>query len=377
MSEVRLPEEFERYTREVFGEERWGRFIESFNEPAPVSIRFNPSKIRDYTNSPLSAPHFPLGEAVPWCANAFWLTERPSFTLDPLFHAGCYYVQEAGSMFLDTLLRKYVTEPVRMLDLCAAPGGKSTLALSALPEGSVLFSNEVDRRRANILSENIQKWGYDNVLVTSNFARDYARAKMSFDVILTDVPCSGEGLFRRDPSSIAEWSIKKVLDCQKLQREILEDIWPCLKEGGLLIYSTCTFNRRENDENLEWIINELGAELLQEPERFIPGITRSEGLFMAALRKTSGARSTKREELKGLYIIYNGRERAHEGESYPRVELTINQALSYLRREALTLEEGAPLGLITVCYQGQPLGLVKNLGTRANNLYPKEWRIRK
>lgn len=404
---MQLPKDFEDYTRELFGEERYERFTAAFEEQQPVSVRINPFKRTTIGDTP-----------VPWCQNAFWLKERPDFTLDPLLHAGCYYVQEAGSMFLDEVLRQHVCGPVSMLDLCAAPGGKSTLARAALPEGSILFSNEPDHRRANILMENLQKQGHPQVYVTNNYARDYQKAKLKFDVILTDVPCSGEGMFRKDEGAIKEWSIQNVLKCQDLQRSIVSDIWPCLNEGGLLIYSTCTFNTRENEENIKWIIEELDAEILSVKiderwgitgsllqgfnapvYRFIPGITPTEGLFMAVLRKRGDTQqrvhnSIAPKSLKALRVLSDGNPQptikgkdaipSHaealltslDPNKYNKVELSKEQALNYLRREAIVLPPDTPKGFVIVCFDEHPLGFVKNLGNRANNLYPQEWRIR-
>lgn len=401
-----LPTDFQEYTRRLFGEELYQRFLRSFDEEPPVSVRLNPFKPGKTFR----------GERVPWCKDAVWLNQREEFTLDPLFHAGCYYVQEAGSMFLDQVLRQYATSPVDMLDLCAAPGGKSTLARATLPEGSMLYCNESDRRRANILSENMQKQGHPDVVVTSNFATDYQRTGMIFDIILADVPCSGEGMFRKDSNAISEWSIGNVRRCRDLQRSIISDIWSCLAYDGLLIYSTCTFNTSENEENVRWIASELGAELLPVHQleewqitgsllegfnfpvyRFIPGVTRSEGLFMAVLRKTreTEARHILRSDANDLlHVLHNGRQLQAKRElknrpahaealsitlsedSFPRVELPLHQALAYLRHEALILDNNVPRGLVVVCYKGHPLGFVKNIGSRANNLYPQEWKIK-
>lgn len=412
---MNLPQEFIQYTANLFGSQRWERFEQSFVQETAVSVRFNPWKAKGEVL-------FPQAEPVPWCEGAFWLKERPLFTRDPRFHAGVYYVQEAGSLFLDHALRHWVTGPVSALDLCAAPGGKSTLMRAALPAGSVLISNEIDRRRANILLENILKQGHPGVLVTHNAPKDFAKTNLLFDVILTDVPCSGEGLFRRDPAAISEWSPKNVYFCAERQRQILRDIWPCLKDGGLLIYSTCTFNTHENEENVRWIAEELGADLLAVPVRpewqitgsllagwnqpvyrFIPGTTRSEGLFMAVLRKKGGNRAfatlpaslrTRVKKYPLLHLLYDGqpafeakgREQipsiaqalslTTEETSFPRAELSLDAALRYLHREALVLPAGAPRGFVLVTYQGYPLGFVKNLGDRANNLYPKPWAIR-
>ena len=242
-----LPVEFTTYTRQLMGDERFERYLRSFEEEAPVSIRLNPRK-------PAGQPVD--GEEVPWCRHAYYLKSRPNFTFDPLFHAGCYYVQEAASMFLDEVIRQLSTVNCQWsaLDLCAAPGGKSTLLRSALPEDCVLYSNEPIRVRANILSENVQKWGWGNHIVTNAYPKDYRKSKMKFDLILCDVPCSGEGMFRKDEATIREWSPQNVEKCWKLQRDIVADAWECLNEGGLLIYSTCTFNTKENEENIRWIL---------------------------------------------------------------------------------------------------------------------------
>lgn len=432
-----LPPEFIDETRPLFGEERWARYVAAFDEPAPVSVRLNPFKVKELkdermkdlptdTDSPansliLTSFNSLISDDVPWCHAAYWLRERPQFTLDPLLHAGAYYVQEAGSMFLDCVLRQLVTKPVTMLDLCAAPGGKSTLARAALPEGSMLWTNEPDRRRANILVENMQKQGHPDVCVTSCHAADYARSGMMFDVVLCDVPCSGEGLFRRDPSATGEWSLSSVSRCAELQRSIVSDIYPCLRPGGLLVYSTCTFNRHEDEDNVRYIIEELGAEPVEidtKPEwhisgslvddfsapvyRFIPGTTRSEGLFMAVLRKNADGNHScgpngKRGSLprllhpadthnvathRGASAVITDRPTHAEalainrGKEYLEVELSLQQALSYLRREAITLPDTVPRGFVIVTYQGFALGFVKNIGSRANNLYPKEWAIK-
>ncbi len=379
------------------GDERFERYLHSFEEEAPVSIRLNPRKP---AGQPIDA------EEVPWCRHAYYLKSRPNFTMDPLFHAGCYYVQEASSMFLDEIIRQLSTLNFKLstLDLCAAPGGKSTLLRSALPEKSILYSNEPIRNRASILAENVQKWGYANHIVTNNYPKDYRKSKLRFDIILCDVPCSGEGMFRKDEATIREWSPQNVEKCWKLQREIVADAWECLNEGGLLIYSTCTFNTKENEENIRWILEKYDAEVLKvetKPEwnitgsllegfnepvyRFIPGITRGEGLFMCVLKKgqtsvvpKSDTHRTKARHTSCQSLIHvlsdggtsDGKQSCHQEElSYP-------QAMAYLRHEALVLPEETPRGLVEVCFLGHPLGLVKNIGNRANNLYPKEWKIK-
>ncbi len=368
------------------GRERFERYLHSFEEDAPVSIRLNPKKMAE--------GGWKMDDVVevPWCRNAFYLKSRPNFTFDPLFHAGCYYVQEAASMFLDEALRQHLpadAHPMAALDLCAAPGGKSTLLRAALPAACVLYSNEPMRNRASILLENVQKWGYENHLVTNLFPKDYRKAKMRFDVILCDVPCSGEGMFRKDEATIKEWSRQNVEKCWQLQRDIVSEAWQCLNEGGLFIYSTCTFNTKENEENIRWMMDELGAKVLPvetkaewhitgsllegfaEPVyRFIPGITRSEGLFMCVMRKAG--ENTGRAKKQSVPTMTPLDLHADA----PRVELTYGQAIDYLRHEALVLPPDTPRGIVEVCFMGQPLGMAKNIGNRANNLYPKEWRIK-
>ena len=393
---AQLPAAFTETTRQLMGEERFGRYLQSFEEEPPVSIRMNPMKAVDMEVTD--------GEQVPWCRNGCYLKQRPNFTMDPLLHAGCYYVQEAASMFLDEALRQmhnaYVNHqpsairPLSALDMCAAPGGKSTLLRADLPEDCVLYSNEPIRNRANILLENVTKWGYKNHIVTNNYPKDYRKSKMHFDLILCDVPCSGEGMFRKDEATIREWSPQNVEKCWQLQREIVDDAWTCLNGGGLLIYSTCTFNTKENEENIryfleryddmevvpidilpEWNITGSLLEGFHEPVyRFIPGITRSEGLFLCVLRKKGNLSPRPLQRAKELMKVLEP-PFLLEGDG-ERLNLPYHQAIAYLRGEALVLPEDTPHGIVEVSFMGHPLGQMKNIGTRANNLYPKEWRIR-
>lgn len=385
---AQLPIDFTDMARRTMGEERFDCYLKAFETDAPVSIRLNPEKAKELTAD---------GERVPWCRNAYYLPQRPNFTYDPLLHAGCYYVQEAGSMFLDTVMQQWVPDaPVVMIDFCAAPGGKSLLARTALAAGSVLFSNEPMRNRANILAENVEKWGYADHFVTNNFPRDYRRAKMIADVVLCDVPCSGEGMFRKDEATIREWSMQNVEKCARLQREIVTDAWSCLADGGLFIYSTCTFNTHEDEENIQWMMDELGAEVLpvkvdaawnitgslldgfsQPVYRFIPGISKGEGLFLCVLRKGGTwqqGQSLKalRKSQQNLNIIYCPKAQP----DMVKVEVNYQQAMAYLRHEAITLGADVPRGMVGICFEGHLLGLAKNIGNRANNLYPKEWKIR-
>lgn len=385
---TQLPIDFTDMARRTMGEERFDSYLKAFETDAPVSIRLNPEKAKELTAD---------GERVPWCRNAYYLPQRPNFTYDPLLHAGCYYVQEAGSMFLDTVMQQWMPDaPVVMIDFCAAPGGKSLLARTALAAGSVMFSNEPMRNRANILAENVEKWGYADHFVTNNFPRDYRRAKMIADVVLCDVPCSGEGMFRKDEATIREWSMQNVEKCARLQREIVADAWSCLADGGLFIYSTCTFNTHEDEENIQWMLDELGAEVLpvkvdaawnitgslldgfsQPVYRFIPGISKGEGLFLCVLRKGGAwqqghSLKSLRKSQQNLNIIYCPKAQP----DMVKVEVNYQQAMAYLRHEAITLGADVPRGMVGICFEGHLLGLAKNIGNRANNLYPKEWKIR-
>ncbi|WP_321520104.1 rRNA cytosine-C5-methyltransferase [uncultured Bacteroides sp.] len=450
---MKLPIPFINQNQALLGEEEYARLECALQEESPVSIRMNETKSFSHEET----------IKVPWCSTGFYLNKRLTFTFDPLFHAGCYYVQEASSMFVEQVVSKYITEPTVALDLCAAPGGKSTHVRSLLPDGSFLVANEVIRNRSQILAENLIKWGQPDVAVTNNDPADFSSLGSLFDLILTDVPCSGEGMFRKDPGAIEEWSPENVTICYQRQRRIIADIWPSLKLGGILIYSTCTYNLKEDEENIEWIKNELGAESLSVdvPQewgitgnlagtdtpvyRFLPHKTKGEGFFLAALRKMGeedienlrikSSKKNKKEkpleiplqakqwlqhpedfdlERRGDFIIackkthkelvntlYQQLKVVHSGiiigevkgkdllphqslamsnelntSQFSTYELSYEQAISYLRKEAITLDISAPRGYVLLEYKNIPLGFVKNIGNRANNLYPQEWRIR-
>jgi 16S rRNA C967 or C1407 C5-methylase (RsmB/RsmF family)/NOL1/NOP2/fmu family ribosome biogenesis protein len=264
---------------------------------SPTSIRLNPFKISTIkTNNP-----------VPWCAGGYYLDARPSFTFDPLFHAGCYYVQEASSMFIDHILRfinKHNDENIKVLDLCAAPGGKSTLINSVLKNTDLLVANEIIKTRVPVLSDNLSRWGTSNTIVTSNDPKDFGRLKGFFDIILVDAPCSGSGMFRKDPAAMNEWSESNVNMCQQRQERILADVYPALAEGGYLIYSTCSYSMEENEDILDWLCTEFELESIRIPieagwgivesqstqkqawgYRFYPDQVKGEGLFAACLQK--------------------------------------------------------------------------------------------
>lgn len=273
-----------------------------------VSLRINAQKISKQALTEDWDAAIALTK-VDWCSTGYYLSERPSFTLDPKFHGGAYYVQEASSMFLEQAMRQTLdlSHPLVVLDLCAAPGGKSTLLQSLISNENLLISNEVIQSRVSVLRENIMKWGADNVVVTNNDPRDFKQLGAIADVLVVDAPCSGSGLFRRDPEAIQEWSTSNVAHCSLRQQRILADAWHTLKEGGILIYSTCSYAVEENEQVLSWLINELhaapkrlslqtnwGMLEVETPNggygyRCWPHKVQGEGFFLAVVQKTQAA----------------------------------------------------------------------------------------
>ena len=272
-----------------------GSLLRALQDSSPVSIRLNSNKWNKIPSN---------SESVPWCNNGYYLRNRPSYTLDPLFHSGCYYPQEASGMFLEQVIRQTsnLSEKLKVLDLCAAPGGKSTHLSNLIGPESLLVSNEAIRARASILAETITKWGCGNTLVTQNDPSAFGRLSGYFDIIVVDAPCSGEGMFRTEVA-IKEWSVANTIHCTERQKRILIDVWPALKENGILVYSTCTFNPGENEENLKWFIDKNEAECIRMVLSGFTGITeiefngifgygfypdklKGEGFFIAAIRKT-------------------------------------------------------------------------------------------
>ncbi|MDD5816920.1 MAG: rRNA cytosine-C5-methyltransferase [bacterium] len=417
-------------------------------EPS-VAIRVNPLK------APADAA--PALRRVPWCDAGRYLAEREPFTFDVDFQSGRYYVQDASSMFVHHVLRHLVKEPVRYLDLCAAPGGKTTTAISALPQGSMVVANEIVNARARVLCENLQKWGAPRCVVTCNAPHHFGRLSHFFDVVAADVPCSGEGMMRKDEQACRQWSPALVKQCADLQRSIIADVWDALRPGGWLIYSTCTYNTLENEQMLAWMVHEYGAEPVAVPVpeqwhihpaiegnlpcyRFMPHRTEGEGLFMAVLRKPEAPRKevrlkkAKATKAKPLPVPKDVRFRLKDADhfdfsvvndevvavpadmapimpafadlnvmhmgvnvgaikgkncvpshslalssalnpaAFPTCEVDYLAAMAFLRGEALSLPQ-APRGYVLLTYHSQPIGFVNNLGNRANNLYPKAWRV--
>lgn len=255
-----LPAAFTERIRRQFASEG-ERFLEALDQSPTASVRRHPEKWPAagnlFRNGPALTP-------IAWAQNGFWLSERPSFTRDPYFHAGTYYVQEASSMFLEEVLYRLPldTNELLVLDACAAPGGKTTLLASTLPQ-AVIVANEVIRSRVPVLIENATKWGTGNILVTHNRLTDFRSLAHRFDLVVADAPCSGEGLFRKNPDSRSVWNADLAKHCSLRQRSILMDAWQALKPGGYFIYTTCTFHPDENEHNVQWLLDQTGAECLR------------------------------------------------------------------------------------------------------------------
>jgi 16S rRNA C967 or C1407 C5-methylase (RsmB/RsmF family)/NOL1/NOP2/fmu family ribosome biogenesis protein len=423
--------------------------LKALDEPSPVSIRINSSK---WQITPAGA------DPVPWCSTGWYLQSRPSYTLDPLFHSGCYYPQEASGMFLEQVFRQVAGNGVklRVLDLCGAPGGKSTHLSSMIGRNGFLVANEVIRSRASILAENITRWGIPNTMVTQSDPAAFTGLKGFFDVILVDAPCSGEGMFR-DPVARSEWSEENARLCSERQKRILMDVWPALREDGILIYSTCTFNPAENEDNVKWLIGmvdastvHLNVDIFQgiceidsdgvKCYGFYPDKIKGEGLFFSVIRK-NGTPETGRKTfrysnqlrvtrddlasagrmtnftadclirngddvtalpwsisetgilLQNLRVIKAGikiftlKKKDHlpshelalsaglKDGAFPYVELAHEQAIAYLKRGNPEIRT-APSGWFLIGHKGINLGFANNIGSRINNYFPVEWRIR-
>ena len=294
---MKLHEKFIEQLQALLPDE-WEALAEAITTSEPsVAVRVNDARL---VGVPEGA------RRVPWCEQGFYLADRPAFTFDPDWHAGRYYVQDASSMFIAHVIRQFIHQSVRYLDLCAAPGGKTTAAIQALPQQSLVVANEIVPPRARVLADNIIRWGDSRCVVTSNAPAHVGKLTHFFDVIAADVPCSGEGMMRKDDEAVAQWSPALVKQCAQRQREILADVWNTLRPGGLLIYSTCTYNRQENEQMADFIVNELGATSLEvpvEPQwnihpaigsechcyRFMPHRVDGEGLFMAVFHKDGDA----------------------------------------------------------------------------------------
>ncbi|MCQ2143772.1 MAG: rRNA cytosine-C5-methyltransferase [Bacteroidales bacterium] len=444
--------EFIELLSEAIGSERVPKALEGLSESASVSVRLNPLKCEGV--------HLPILEGavpVPWSPYGYMLRERPVFTLHPLFHSGVYYVQDSSAMFVGEAFRRMLHKvgrpegrPLRVLDLCAAPGGKTTDLAASLREvcgeGFILVANEVMKARAAVLADNVARWGDPNVVVSNADPSRFARLEGFFDVIVADVPCSGEGMFRKDGEALDEWSPGTVDLCAQRQRRIIGDVWPALAPGGVLIYSTCTFNRFENDGNVRWIADSLGAEVYDPGLDYegviktgcgyslVPGFVPGEGQYCAALVKEGGVPAAplkpfkpERSPLAGnLFSIpvalkakgamtvatplsiaaevqavaactglissgfavgeIKGKDLVPDEDlalsagllrgSFPEAGVDKPTALAYLHKDAVVLGADMARGIVLLTYKGVPLGFVKNLGNRTNNLHPMSRRIR-
>jgi len=418
--------------------------------PVPVSVRLNRNKNWEGKDEWLN------NQPVPWCTDGVYLEERPSFTIDPVFHAGGYYVQEASSMFLNHVLNQIGADQpgLLVLDLCAAPGGKSTLIQSVIDSSSLLVSNEIIKSRVSILKENITKWGGMNVVITQNDPNDFVGLEGLFDILVVDAPCSGSGLFRKDPAAMDHWSEDQVTHCSLRQKRILESAMACLKQGGYLIYSTCSYSKEEDESIAEWLCTK-GFEAVQIPVdplwgvvetkttgcygyRFYPNRLKGEGFFLSVVQKQRPAQKhinrTKKIKKAGseqirrwsdkiknngvgysildhqghwyavperqlgiieillshLYVKQAGTPvgewvrddfvpshalalSQHLQPLYPVIELEMEDALKYLRKEHVDLT--GTMGWNLIRYRKLRLGWVKVLMNRINNYYPGDWRI--
>lgn len=452
-----LPKGFKTLMKQEIGENRAEILFSALCGEPETSLRINTRK------TPSSLP-YPNMSKVEWCESGLRLPERPSFTYNPLLHAGVFYVQDASSMVYETIVKSLSAgTPMAVCDLCAAPGGKTTAILNALPDGSVMLANEFSPSRAGILKENLCKYGYPDVIVTNTDTSRLASLRDRFNLVAVDAPCSGEGMMRKDETARNQWSEGLIKQCSSLQREILENAIEMIAPGGFLIYSTCTFNTAEDEDNAAWISKTfnllpidtgLAGKYGIQPQingdipclRFMPGFTQGEGLFITVFKKigenSSGMHHSKSRKKgkkeskdkidprllstakswvtgeyeiishdghllalspataalldsipKGVRIMTAGIEvgeikgkdliPAHSlamsialAHPFPEIELTLEDALRFLSREAIILPSDAPKGYLTVMYQGYPLGFIKNLGNRSNNLYPSEYRIR-
>ena len=408
---VKIPEKFQNRIKIQFGNDS-EQFLTSLENSPVISVRKNPKKITDLWID---------NEKVPWCNEGYYLSQKPIFTLDPLFHAGCYYPQEASSMVVDWILRQIISIPDNpiVLDLCAAPGGKSTLLASWMDGKGLLVANEIIRNRSIILLENMVKWGYPNCVVTQNSPSDFSPLRHFFDIILVDAPCSGEGMFRKEKRAAEEWSESNAAMCAVRQRKILDEIWGSLKPGGILIYSTCTFNPSENEENIACFAKDNQAEVLRfaPPETwgiksieindgaglaFYPHLVKGEGFFITVIRKQDDEEYqplTKKEKTINLLKKYlntmeygvkiggTGQKEIIPSQAlamstdfrnngfFPEIELNLKEALNYLKGNILP-SSNKQKGYVLLTYKGIPLGFGKEIGSRINNLYPAGWRIR-
>lgn len=444
---ISLPQSFKQLVQSQIPD--WEAFCAAHELTPPASIRLHPKK----------APKSPLLTPVPWCKNGAYLPHRPRYYMDPWFYAGVYYPQEAGSMLLDLALRQLPIERqgLKVLDMCAAPGGKSTIIMDWLDGEGFLVSNEIIHKRACILEDNLDKWGYCNRMVSNSSPTQLAKADITFDLVLVDAPCSGEGMFRKEPNALQMWSEETVKTCSQRQNEILDKAVQCLRPGGYLIYSTCTYNRHENEEVIARFVENSGAKSVplnlaeewhitsEEGNGYgyhcYPHLTRSEGFFISVLKmpgEKSDSSTKKKTASKnnkpskpvadlGRWLKHADRFTTieHRGrlffypkeaedfvnplipqihvlsigqfagklirgelapaaelalsldlnkENFQRISFTDQQALAYLTRTSLNIDDCSH-GLLLCEYREIPIGWAKNINGKFKNKWPKEWQI--
>ena len=451
---IPLPEKFVETMRRELGDRRAESLCRALDDEPTVAYRINAAKP---CRSSLG------GEPIGWSRYGCYLAERPQFTLDPALHAGAYYVQEASSQFIDYILRDEPLDGARILDMCAAPGGKTTIYSTLVGERGLVVANEINRNRAMILADNVRRWGLGNVVATCNESQHVAAFEEWFDVVAVDAPCSGEGMFRKMEEARSEWREGAAEVCAERQRQIVANAWRTLRRGGILIYSTCTFNRTEDEDVVRWIVEQWGDELEPVAEvkclpewgidssgvgafqtfHFYPDRARGEGFFVAVARKRGetarrrasvkarrsvftavdnrstvelsrwlrhaeqmtfrgagdmiyGYRAETFDDVKSLSeslsVVYSGVAMGQifkgalrpdhalslfvdlDMERVPWAEVSRDEALAYLRRTDISAA-GFEQGINAVVCDGLPIGFVKRIGARCNNMYPKDLRI--
>lgn len=458
---MRLPEQFILRMRRELGPTEADALCAALETEPSTSVRLNPAKMEEQKWG---------GKHIAWSDYGYLLGERPAFTLDPDFHAGAYYVQEASSQFAGYIVSAAVggaeaCKGLRVLDMCAAPGGKSTHYATLVGESGLVVANEINRSRAAVLADNARKWGLGNMVVTCNDSAHVADFEEWFDVVAVDAPCSGEGMFRKSDEACEQWSEANVAMCAERQWEIVQNAFRALKSGGVLMYSTCTFNRSEDEDVVRRACEEFGDELETVDDiavgedwgvvtgregafqtfRFFPHRLTGEGMFMAVARKAGLATSRRRipkarrkameavdkrsvqelsrwvedssqmrffaagetlygcraehydevEALAGsLAVIYSGvaMGQIFKGKLKPDGALALyagvnhdavaccevdeESALKFLRKQDMDAAQFSE-GVNMVLYGGRPLGFVKRVGARINNMYPNSLRILK
>jgi len=348
-------------------------FFEALSQNPPTSVRLNPAK---QSNRLVDMP------SVAWCQEGRYLDSRPEFVTDPLIFGGAYYVQEASSMFIAHIFRQFAApKPLRVLDLCAAPGGKSTLLSSLLPADSLLVANELVGKRVGALTENITRWGATNTVVSHNNIKDFAPLKGFFDVILLDAPCSGEGMFRKDIKALQQWSENLVRSCAITQRQLIEQAFDLLAPNGLFIFSTCTFSEEEDEHNIakllsfseltplrvplqtDWGVTEISLSANHQigyGYKFYPHLTKGEGFFATAFLKTDGSPYKPKKVGKGASEILHNKYAGLVTEYIDRQDITYllcgekligistvqAQTLRYLQTVLRLVHEGIEVGTL-------------------------------